>query len=166
MGDSKLSEEENWKILRMARQLSPVGKIPPGYKVKPSTEFKNYKDCLTPINGLFTDHFIKAHTLIGEYRGRILSNEQSDAKSRGSRVYFFQIFGDNNEPLFVIDGGPISQSSFLRYVNSPYDETRANCVFEQLENRILLSSIVDIPANTELTAWYGPNTKSIIAGEV
>lgn len=156
---------EAMAIITKARHKSPLGKMPAGFAVKPSVQFYNVNDKTTPVNGLFTDHRIAAGTVIGEYRGRKLTNEQSDAKTRGSKVYFFQVNDDDGNPLFVIDGAPIKKSSFLRYVNSPLTrEEDANCSFEQLGQHILLVAQRDIEPNTELTAWYGPNTHDIIHG--
>lgn len=147
--------------LLLARRRSPLGKIPKGYYLAQSKHLRNVHDG-TPIQGLFTDHLLANESLVGEYRGKILSEEESDNKRGGTRVYYFQISDNHGKCIHVIDGAPHRQSSFLRYVNAPNKQNEANCAFQQLRNHILLYTSQEIPAHTELTAWYGPNTADII----
>lgn len=155
--DYRLTDSER---ICLATHMSPLGRIPPLYQLGLSRELVGQND--KPIRGLFTTKAITANTLIGEYRGPILSEAESQGR-RKSNYMFSVIDGTTGGCKHVIDGASKSRSSFLRYVNSPNSESGANARFTQVDDHILLTTIRHIPANTEILAWYGPETKDIVA---
>lgn len=147
----------------LARMQSPLGRVPPGYRLAPSLHLR----CLTtgvPVRGLFTDLPIAAGQLIGEYRGVLLDRHTADAEQGvRSQKYVFAVTDPDGEVVHVVDAAPVKKSSFLRYVNAPNEEAEANTSFFQDEYRIFLTALRDISAGTELLAWYGPETKAIVS---
>lgn len=154
--------------LKQARTLSPIGRIPEPYYLDTSPT------CSSPrkkVRGIFSSVHIPPSTLLGEYRGVRLGQEAVGSK-RSHTNYMFSVFGSKEErasanippgePLFVIDSAVARKSSWPRYVNAPSRPEKANCVFVEMDKHILIYSRTPIEPYSELLAWYGPHTKSII----
>lgn len=154
-GDIEVTEQQ----VRAARRLSPIGKIPVLYRLGLSSVCFDSQG--QRIRGLFACNSILSGTLIGEYRGLIITEDEAERK-RSNRNYFFGLEGLD----CLIDSGNQKLSSFLRYINAPNDPSEANTDFFQVNDRILCMAKVDIEAGSELLAWYGPNTKQLIKIDV
>jgi len=113
------------------------------------------------IQGLFTSRRIPYLTTIGEYFGERLTVEQ--AQHRNSNYQFEVRKFRSKEVEFVLDGKYLKHSSFVRFVNAANDITEQNCKFELRDKRIFLVARRDIPAHSELLAWYGEQTAELVA---
>jgi hypothetical protein len=98
--------------------------------------------------GLFTRRRIPYLTTIGEFYGERLTVDQA---ARRNSNYQFEIKDAN----FVLDAKNLNDGSFVRFVKAAKDISSQNCQFVQRGKRIFLVARCDIPANSELFAWYG-----------
>jgi SET domain-containing protein len=113
------------------------------------------------IRGLFTEEAIPAGSFIGEYKGKIITDQQAEMKTRGTN-YLFDVKGANGRVLHVIDAANASKSSFLRYVNAANTEDQQNARYVQRSRRIYLKATRAIPPRAEIIAWYGSDTSRVI----
>jgi hypothetical protein len=143
-----------------------------------------------PIRGLFTNHFIPHHVVIGAYLGDVVSYKQVNKLRHryyqhpgSSRImYFFensvshlhvshhvykhmphmkqQFKQLKNQRKWVVDA--FKHGSFLRYVNAYNAPDQENCQFVQVNEYMMLISTRDIQPHEELIAFYGDNTNSIM----
>lgn len=102
--------------------------------------------------GLFTRLPIAKDSLVIEYTGRV--RKWDEVKDDASNLYIYYVNDD-----FVIDAKN-SPESLARYVNDAKGLTKVkglenNCVFENINNKIYIKAIRNIPAHTELLVEYG-----------
>ncbi len=116
------------------------------------------------VLGLWTDSDICKGNYIGEYVGKKLKYE--DAMQMKSK-YLFTVHNKPNDKRtkikFVLDGQYKKYSSFIRYANAADSYEDQNTIFEQVDDRIFLKAIKNIPANTEILTHYGEGTSKIVA---
>jgi SET domain-containing protein len=105
--------------------------------------------------GVFTTRAVPTGTLLLEYLGERISHEEA-----GDRYYaakepdaFVLLFTVNRR--VVIDGGAGGRAA--RYVNHSCDP---NCEADEIDGRIFITSIRDIPAGAELTYDYNMEAPS------
>jgi SET domain-containing protein len=109
--------------------------------------------------GAFATTVIPAHTIIGEYTGERLSEEQINVDDR----YVFTIKDKKGKALYYISArNPRSRknpSNWTRFVNSirKGEKHKQNCEFFQYSKHIYLRTCIDIQANQELICNYGPD---------
>lgn len=112
--------------------------------------------------GLYANRSYKKGDVIQEYKGKQISVEQSNEKSR-NKQYMFNV-KHNHKLLFVIDAAVARTSSAARYVNSVTDFTDndRNTEFIQYKQRIYLVATKRIAKNDEFISYYGEHTDKII----
>jgi len=112
--------------------------------------------------GLYANRSYNKGDVIQEYKGRQISVEQSNQKSR-NKQYMFNV-KHNHKILFVIDAAVARTSSAARYVNSVTDFTDndRNTEFVQYKQRIYLVATKRISKNDELISYYGEHTDQLI----
>ena len=145
--------------IQEARKKSPLGKIPQQYYLAKS---KNIIDKHGErIRGLFTRKYIRKGMLLGEYRGKIFDKKILGTKKKYTQ-YMFSVSGKKGNIRFIIDAANTRYSSFPKFINAPNNERYSNTEYIQVLDSILLYSLKAIKPNTELVAWYGENTISVI----
>ena len=102
--------------------------------------------------GLFTDDPIPAGTLIVEYTGK--ATTWSQVKNDWQNVYIYFVSDD-----YVIDAKNYPES-YARYANDAAGLTFVkgmvnNAEFTNIDNRIFIRAITDIPAGNEILVGYG-----------
>jgi|SRR5579872_3565001 len=102
--------------------------------------------------GAYTTYPLPIHTLLGLYRGEVLSSAQVlERYPTGHGDYLMHVRGD-----VFHDARDPNQSNWLRYINSPYKTGKPpNC---RVEDGVI-RTIRHIRSNTELTYAYGRNYK-------
>lgn len=126
-------------------RYSKPGSKPPVYiSIKESTIKGSGK-------GVFANCDIPAGTTIGEYLGKVYYGDDMD---KASGDYLFNV-NRNGKSYKIIDGKPVKESSWVRYVNSPQSAGVANAFFYQYAERIFLKTSKVIPAGQEVFAYYG-----------
>ena len=135
-----------------AVQRSAVGTMPPDFYTK-AVAGRGL--------GLFCAQNIPAGAYLGEYLGKIVSNES--AERLVDNKYLFDVMEPpgSRHVKHVIDGGDQATSSFARWVNVGSKAT-INVGFVQERFRIFLRAQVFIPADSEILAWYGQDTARLL----
>ena len=112
--------------------------------------------------GLYANRLYNKGDVIQEYIGKIISLEQSNAKTR-NKQYMFNV-RKNHKISFVIDAAVASKSSAARYVNSvtSFTDNDRNTEFVQYNQRIYLVAAKQIVKHRELISFYGEDTDKII----
>ena len=142
-----------------AAKRSVLGKVPLPFEVRRSRFLHGLG---IDGDGLYTTMPLHNKDWIGEYRGVQLSLKEALAKKR-ALSYMFDVEDKNGKVLHVLDAANKAKSSFVRYVNAANFDIEQNTKFVPVAgHRIFLRAIRDIPANTELLAWYGKRTKDVI----
>ena len=120
------------------------------------------KSCKVNGSGLYANRSYDKGDVIQEYRGKIISVDQSNEKSR-NKQYMFNV-KHNHKTLFVIDAAVARTSSASRYVNSvsSFTDNDRNTEFVQYKQRIYLVASKKIAKHDELISFYGENTDKII----
>ena len=138
---------------QQAIEYTPTcSKIPLDFYLKKSVILRTHP------RGLWTKNNICKGSYIGEYKGEIITNEES--KHRKSN-YMFEV-KDKHKIIHIIDGQCQKFGSFLKFVNSANTLDQQNTQFEQHDKKIFLKAIKDIVNDQELLAYYGKNTQKII----
>jgi hypothetical protein len=121
-------------------------------------------------DGLYASKRLPKHTVIGEYRGKIIVDEDH---AKGDSSYRFLVEDINTHTyMFTIDGENEKGSSIVRYANAVDSRCQQNAAFVQFpppgakssygDHRILLVSLRHIARDEEIVAWYGEDTATII----
>jgi hypothetical protein len=122
-------------------------------------------------DGLYAKRALPKHTVIAEYRGRVIDGR---TRVRGNSQYRFVVEDAKTEDvIYTIDGKVAKNSSIARYANAVDSLFQQNAVFVQfpphgaqvrdkLEHRIFLVAKKRLEQNEEILAWYGPDTALII----
>ena len=112
--------------------------------------------------GLYANRSYNKGDVIQEYKGKQISVEHSNQKSR-NKQYMFNV-KQNNKIIFVIDAAVARTSSAARYVNSVTDFTDndRNTEFVQYKQRIYLVATKRISKKDELISYYGEHTDQVI----
>jgi hypothetical protein len=122
-------------------------------------------------DGLYAARRLPKHTVIGEYRGRIIEDEED---ARGDSSYRFLVENiRTHKYLFTIDGEDAGGSSIVRYANAVDSVAQQNAAFVQFPppgtrakgrygHRIVLVALRDLARDEEIVAWYGEDTARII----
>ena len=122
-------------------------------------------------DGLYAARRLPKHTVIGEYRGRIIEDEKD---ARGDSSYRFLVENiRTHKYLFTIDGEEAGESSIVRYANAVDSVAQQNAAFVQFPppgtrakgrhgHRIVLVALRDLARDEEIVAWYGEDTAKII----
>ena len=102
--------------------------------------------------GLFTREPIKKDTIIIEYTGRITTWQE--VKHEANNFYIYYVNDD-----FVIDAKDVP-SALARYANDAQGLTKVkglenNSSFVNIDNRIYIKAVKNIPAHTEILVDYG-----------
>lgn len=143
--------------IKEAEARSILNKIPIGFEVKTSQFLQDKK---IRGNGLYSTQIWQKGAILGQYRGRQMTQQQAN-KKRSHTNYMFDVT-KNGKVVYVIDAASKRHSSFLRYVNAADDDTQQNTKFIQRNQKIYLQTLRKIKANEELLAWYGQSTANII----
>eukprot|EP01064_Diplonema_japonicum_P019447 TRINITY_DN2815_c0_g7_i1.p1 TRINITY_DN2815_c0_g7~~TRINITY_DN2815_c0_g7_i1.p1 ORF type:complete len:366 (+),score=47.44 TRINITY_DN2815_c0_g7_i1:75-1172(+) len=170
--------------------LANPAKIPAAEYDKKRFEYKRSEIVdlkgLDEFKGMFAKKKVKCGEWVGEYRGKVctsykLLHEKKNGKV-GQYLFSVQIMDDNDfthmartddTVCFLMDAEDASESSWLRYINAadfylgPAKRNDAvpgvmNCKFIQIDHRIFLRAIRDIPPGKELLTWYGESSEDII----
>jgi SET domain-containing protein len=104
--------------------------------------------------GLFTREAINKGELVIEYTGKI--RKWDEVKDDPSNLYIYYVDDD-----YVIDAKN-SPEVVARYANDAEGVTQVNglennCTFVNIDNRIYIKAIKNIPAHTEILVEYGEN---------
>lgn len=113
-------------------------------------------------SGLYASKAFKSGDAILEYKGRILSNAEADAKLH-HRNYLFDV-KKGSAVVHVIDAADNKYSSAAKFANSTntWEDARRNSEFKQHGQKIYLVASRAIAPNDEFLAYYGPHTQAII----
>ena len=99
--------------------------------------------------GVFATCSIPKGTRLGYYRGKCyLPNEEPDT------AYLLEI-SFNGRPYVTIDGAPLRQSNWTRYINSPEKTKHENVIFRQYGKIMYIIASKSISSGDELYLWYG-----------
>ena len=120
------------------------------------------RSCKVKGFGLYANRYYNKGDVIQEYKGKIISVDQSNEKTR-NKQYMFNV-KHNHKILFVIDAAIARTSSASRYVNSvtSFTDNDRNTEFVQYKQRIYLVASKQIAKHDELISFYGENTDKII----
>jgi SET domain-containing protein len=112
--------------------------------------------------GLYASRQYLKGDVIQEYKGRIISEKESNEKRRNIE-YMFDV-RQGRKILFVIDAGDPKNSSAARYANSVLDfhDKDRNAEYVQHDRKIYLVASKRVRPNEELLSFYGENTENII----
>lgn len=113
-------------------------------------------------NGLYTNQEYKAGTPILEYKGKIVTDEQAERKTK-KKQYMFDV-KKGKKIVHVIDGANNRFASAAKFVNSTrtFASRERNAEFKQYSGRIYLVASKNIRKNKEILAYYGSDTLRII----
>jgi hypothetical protein len=112
--------------------------------------------------GLFANRDYDAGDIIQEYKGKNISDEDAENKTR-NRKYMFEVRRRGNV-VHVIDAANSHTSSAVRFVNTSLKRhnKQQNSEFKQYALRIYLVATKQIPKHTEFVAYYGDNTFGVL----
>jgi SET domain-containing protein len=97
-----------------------------------------------------------------EYKGRIISDEEAEAK-RQCTQYMFDV-KKGKKIVRVIDGARNRYASAGKYVNSTptYNDRKRNAEFVQYKMKIYIVATKRIRSGHEILVYYGEDTNRII----
>lgn len=161
-----------------ARETSLVDVRPSEHLARPRA-YVNQKGQLEArdiihAEGLYARVDLPRFTVVGEYRGEILTS-LGDIKGRSDyRFAVRDLLADRDAPpLYTIDGKRKRVSSIVRYANAADDVSQVNAEFVQypppetrcpkMSRRVFLMTTKKIKKGTELISWYGEDTDIITA---
>jgi SET domain-containing protein len=93
--------------------------------------------------GCYTTHRIRKGARVAEYTGRRISKDEADALYEDSLVTYLFGLGDGE---IVIDGHCVTM-----FINHSCD---ANCETSEMDGRVFVTAIKNIPAGAEITYDY------------
>ena len=110
--------------------------------------------------GLYSQRRLLKGYVLGEFLGRILSDQE--AKTRvGGESYLFDV-KNGRKVAYVIDGADARESSVVRYANSADMLGQQNAAWRQYDGRIYLELIKRVSKGREILTWYGENTSRLL----
>jgi hypothetical protein len=126
-------------------KYSSIGSKPPSYiEIKESTIPKAGQ-------GAFATVDIPTQTTIGEYLGKIYNGKEME-NARGAYLFSVRV---KDKEIKIIDGKSKSNSSWVRFVNSPLKYEDGNAHFYQYDQRIFIKTRKPIKKGEEIFAYYG-----------
>lgn len=102
--------------------------------------------------GVFTTHPLPIHTVLGQYKGEVLNQEEIEKSSSKDMSYVMYI-GANK----YVDATDPTKSNWLRFINSPWKSGQRATA--RLETNGVIKTIRNIPAGKEILYSYGPYYK-------
>ena len=135
----------------------PCSALPRNYYIRASLKLQDLRSGQY-INGLFTAEDRKKNTILGQYFGKMISDDE--AKTTDSN-YMFEV-RVRGKVAFVLDAADERHGSFLRFVNAANNEKDINAVFYQYDKKIFLRTTRNIKAHEEILTTYGKDTNAII----
>jgi len=146
----ELDAEENrlCKYLRSITDNPQVPRFPKNiFRLKKAKDF-GY--------GLFAKCFIAKGTVIGEYTGELITNEEASRRNSIYRMHkMSNYFFDTRKPGLTIDAGPMGNQT--RFINHSCDDYNCDCYVEIINGtpKNWYVAIKDIPQEHELLVNYG-----------
>ena len=112
--------------------------------------------------GLFAATDYEVGDVIQEYRGKIISDEEAEQKTR-SKNYMMDV-KENHKVIHVIDAANSRSSSAVKFVNTTltWNDHKRNAEFTQYNKKIYLVATKKIKTGSEILVYYGPDTKRIV----
>ena len=105
--------------------------------------------------GVFALRDIKKNELLGEYKGKLLTQERFENKKIHLK-YIWQLEDEDGDVIAYIDGANKKFSNWTRYVNCPCTQKQENVKPIQRYFKMFYYSSKNIKKDDELFIWYGP----------